>query len=160
MKSNTYLLLLTLLLAASCKTIKPDAKHPDKNGTLILSMERTPCFGRCPVYTIKLYENGLLVYNTKQFTDTTACRYTVLTKEKVAGVKTLFNNSQFFDLANQYPEDKKTPTDLPSCILFYNNGTQQKTITDKKWGAPETLTALEKSVDSLVNVKILHFCDN
>lgn len=160
MKSNAFFLLFTLFLAASCKTIKPDVKHPEKNGTLILSMERTPCFGRCPVYTIKLYENGLLVYNTTKFTDTTACRYTVLSKERMAAIKTEFDKSGFFSMAAQYPEDKKTPADLPSCILFYTNGTQQKTVTDKKWGAPESLTALEKSVDSLVNVKILHFCDN
>ena len=74
--------------------------------------------------------------------------------------RTMFNNSGFFKMANKYPEDKQTPADLPSCILFYNSGTQKKTITDKRWGAPDTLTALEQNVDSLVKSGILHFCDN
>ncbi len=160
MNYTTHIAASVLLFAASCKAAKPDAKHPDKNGTLILSMERTPCFGRCPIYTIELYENGLLLYNTKQFNDTVACRYLVLNKQQVDEVKTKFDTSGFFKMANKYPEDKQTPTDLPSCILFYNNGTHKKTITDKRWQAPETLTALEQSVDSLVKTKILHFCDN
>lgn len=160
MNYTIYITALVLFFAASCKTTKPDAKHPGKNGTLVLSMERTPCYGRCPIYTIELYENGLLLYNTKQFNDTAACRYRVLNKQQIEDVETMFNSSGFFKMANKYPEDKQTPTDLPSCILFYNSGMQKKTITDMRWGAPETLTALEQSVDSLVKSEILHFCDN
>jgi hypothetical protein len=63
-------------------------------------------------------------------------------------------------LADQYPEDKKAPIDIPSCILFYSNGAQQKIITDKRLQTPESLTVLEKSVDALVNLKKLQFCDN
>ncbi len=159
MNRATCLLLLLLTTIASCTTTKPDVKHPEKNGRLILSMERTPCYGRCPVYTINLYENGLLIYNAKQFTDTSGCFYRVLSKYEITEVKDRFNNSGFFKMSNQYPEDKKTPTDLPSCILFFSNEDQQKTIIDKRWQTPETLTALEKSVDSLVNSKILQFCD-
>ncbi len=160
MNRTLFLFLFALFIVSACKTIKPDVKHPENNGTLILSMERTPCFGRCPIYDIKLYENGLLVYNAKKFADTAGCFYRVLSKQEINAVKEKFNNSVFFQLANQYPEDKRTPTDLPSCILFYNNGTAQKTITDKRWETPETLTTLEKTVDSLVTSKILQFCDN
>ena len=155
MNRTNYLLLL-LLFIASCQTIKPDVKHLEKNGTLLLSMERTPCYGRCPVYTINMYQNGLLVYNAQKFTDTTGRFYTVLSKQKMEELKNRFTTVGFFSMANTYPDKVKTPTDLPSCILFYNNGTQQKTITDKRWQTPETLTTLEKTVDSLVDFKILN----
>lgn len=160
MNNPLYIVASFLFFVAACKTTKPDAKHPDKNGTLILSMERTPCYGRCPIYTIELYENGLLLYNTRHFNDTAACRYRVLTKQQIDEVKVKFNSSEFFKMANKYPEDRQTPTDLPSCILFYNDGIQKKTITDKRWETPEKLTALEQTVDSLVKSEILHFCDN
>ena len=155
-----YLFLSCILIITSCKTTKPDVKRAEKNGALILSMQRTPCYGRCPVYDIKLYRNGLLIYNTKQFADTVACRYLILSKQEIEEVKSRFDNSNFFSLADQYPEDRKAPTDIPSCILYYSNGAQQKTITDKRLQTPEALTTLEKSVDALLNFKKLQFCDN
>ena len=122
-------------------------------------MERTPCYGRCPIYDIKLYDNGLLLYNAKKFTDTVGCFFRVLSKEEMATLKDKFNKASFFKLAAKYPEDGNTPTDLPSCILFFNNGSNKKTVTDKRWKTPETLTGLEKSVDSLIDLKVLQFCD-
>jgi len=154
------LFIISMLSVYSCKTAKPDVKHPAKNGLLVLSMERTPCFGRCPVYSIRIYENGLFVYDTKKFTDTSACRYSLLSKEELAGLKQKFSDMNFFQFEDKYPADKRTPTDLPSCILFFNNGKQQKTIIDKRWDTPETLTQLELAVDNLVNSKKLQFCDN
>jgi hypothetical protein len=152
--------LLLVLFATACKTIRPDTRNPENNGTLVASMERTPCFGRCPVYSVKIYDTGLLVYEAKKFADTTGCFYRVLSKQEMAGLRESFNRAGFFKLADKYPEEAKAPTDLPSCIVFYTDGTAQKTVTDKRWETPETLTRLEKGLDSLIHAGILHNCDN
>lgn len=51
-------ILLFLFGVMSCATSKPTkSKHP------IIEIERTPCFGKCPVYILKIYENGNIDYN-------------------------------------------------------------------------------------------------
>jgi len=160
MNLQTLVALLFTLVISGCKIIKPETQHLERNGELILSMERTPCFGRCPVYEIKLYKSGLLTYQGKKFTDSVGCFYRIISKKQISDLKLQFDSANYFSMADKYPEDKKAPTDLPSCILFYNNGNQQKTITDKRWQSPETLTALEKEIDKLIDFQILHFCDN
>ncbi len=151
--------LVLLVWVSGCKTLKPDARHPEKNGALVLSMERTPCFGRCPIYQVKLYENGLLIYDAQKFTDTTGCFYRVLSKQQLNQIKNRFAAAGFFSMANTYPEDVKTPTDLPSCIVYFSDGKKDKTVTDKRWKTPEALTSLELQIDSLINFKNLQFCD-
>lgn len=150
---------LLVCIAGGCKTPKPDNKKPEKNGRLIMSMERTPCFGRCPVYQIKLYANGLLIYNAEKFTDTVGCFYSVLTKSEVKAVEEKFKQADFFGLEDTYPLNNQTPTDLPSCIVFYSKNGREKTVTDKRFKSPEVLTQLENSIDSLVKTRILQFCD-
>lgn len=153
------LLFLLFVLVAGCKTQTPNTKDLDKNGPVIISLERTPCFGRCPIYSIKIYGNGLLVYDAQKFNDTTGVFCSVISKTELETLKTHFNNSGFFQMADKYPEDAKSPTDLPSCIVYYNNGSVQKTVTDKRFKTPETLTGLEREIDALVNFKKLQFCD-
>ncbi|HLP53245.1 MAG TPA: DUF6438 domain-containing protein [Chitinophagales bacterium] len=158
MKITTCLLLL-VAFGASCQTMKPDAKHPDKNGPVVVSLERTPCFGRCPVYDIKLYENGLLLYNAVKNTDTTGCFYAVLNKDEVAAIKDKFNKSGFMQMADRYPEDNRAPSDLPSVVLYFNNGTAQKTVRDKRWETPIALAELQTTIEELVRTKKLQNCD-
>lgn len=157
---NLRLLVLFLVyFLCGCKAQKPDSKNLEKNGRLVLSMERTACFGRCPIYQIKLYQNGLLVYNAEQFTDTVGCFYSVLTKPEIAVIEEKLKQANFFGLADSYPVGVQTPTDLPSCIVFYNKNGRQKTVTDKRFKSPEMLTYIENSIDSLVNTRKLQICD-
>lgn len=51
-------ILLLLFSIISCVTPKST-----KNQHPIIEIERTPCFGKCPVYILKIYENGNIDYN-------------------------------------------------------------------------------------------------
>ena len=160
MNSLRLFLLLSVFLSSSCKTNKVDLLHPENNGELILSMERTPCFGACPVYEIKLYSNGLLLYNGKRFTEKIGCCYRKVTKQEVKSVADYIASSGFFALENKYPVLGKAPTDLPGSTLYFKHGTNEKTITEHSWETPVLLIEIEKKVDSLIQLKILQFCDN
>ena len=156
---SAWLLCLVLLLAA-CSGGKIDAAHPEKNGQLLLTMERTPCFGGCPIYEVKLYENGLLLYNGKRFTPKTGCWYRRLSKADVKAVKAVFNVEGFMEMDAEYPKGKKAPVDLPGCVLtFYFSSTAVKKVTDKGWDTPEPLKRLQARVDSLVAPEKLRSCD-
>lgn len=142
----------------SCKATKVNAQIAKED--VILSLERTPCFGRCPVYEIKIYANGLLLYQGKRNVADTGCHYRKISKQELASLKEAFCNAGFFEMADSYPENERAPVDLPSCIIFFKSGNQEKTLTDHHWNTPEKLTLLEKKIDFLTTSKFLQFCDN
>lgn len=164
MKHKAFLFLQSCLILSllfgmhSCKTTKVNAQGA--KGDVILSLERTPCFGRCPVYVIKIYEDGLLLYQGKRNVADTGCHYRKISKQELASLKQAFSNVGFFEMADSYPESERAPVDLPSCIIFFKSGNQEKTITDHHWKTPEKLALLERKIDSLTTSKFSQFCDN
>lgn len=160
MKSIGLLCLAILFLGSSCKTNKVDLIHLENNGELILSMERTPCFGDCPVYEMQLYSNGLLLYNGKRYTEKSGCHYLKVSKEKISELTAYILNAGFFELQNKYPVSGRPPSDLPGCTIYFKNESREKTIEEHGWETPSSLTDIEKKVDSLFITKKLQFCDN
>jgi hypothetical protein len=158
MKSCTILPLL-FVLVYSCKPTAINVQQPYKNGRIIMSIERTPCFGACPVFTATLYQNGLLLYNGKRFSTVIGCHYAVVSANEIKKVKAWFENEGIFMMKDKYPEEDLVPTDLPSCILYYSNGKKEKRIIDRGWRTPEVLTNLETKIDTWVNMQNLQFCD-
>ena len=153
-------ILVTLFLLCNCQTAKIDLDHAYKNGKLIASLERTPCYGKCPIYEIRVYENGIVLYNGKKFTEKEGCYYRRISKREVKGIQALFVSEGFSDLNNMYPSDIKSPSDLPSCIVrFYDNNNIAKVVTDKGKDTPEGLKRLEVMLDSLASPGKLHSCD-
>jgi len=57
-----------LVIAAACSTLYPSTKNVDSY-QLRARYEQGPCFGRCPVYKLSLYQNGLVVYEGERFTN-------------------------------------------------------------------------------------------
>lgn len=123
-----------------------------------MRMERTACFGSCPVFDATLYENGLLIYNGKRFTYSLGCHYAIISKDQVKKLQAWFADANFWGLKDKYPEEDIAPTDLPGCVIFFNNGKQQKTILDRGWKTPKTLTELESKVDTWISIQNLQSC--
>jgi hypothetical protein len=148
-----------LLLLSFCQTSKVNLTDPDKNGKVVMSIERTPCFGSCPVYDATLYSNGVLIYHAKHFTMQTGCFYAQVSKSEMAKMRGWFKDAGFFNLKDAYPEQDIAPTDLPSCTLTYNEAKKQKTIVDKNWNTPDPLINLERKLDTWINIQNLQSCD-
>lgn len=158
-KGFIFFMALQLLFLTGCKTTAPNTKHPEQNGEVIVSMQRTACYGRCPIYDITIYKNGLLIYNAKQFTDTTGCFFRQLNRQQLSTIKKWFATANFFGMAAKYPEDKAALTDLPSCIIFYQDGKRKKTVTDRHVDTPPALKHLEQQIDALIAKENLQNCD-
>lgn len=148
-----------LLLFAGCKSSKYSINEPDKNGGVVMSIERTPCFGACPVFTATLYENGLLLYNGKRFTYSLGCHYAIIPKAEINKVRAWFEDAGIYLMKDKYPEQDIAPTDLPSCILTYKKGKKAKTVVDRGWETPQQVTDLQTKVDTWVSMQNLQSCD-
>ena len=56
-----YLLIIFIIILSSCKTTSNQIFNDQKK--LIISLEKTACFGTCPILKIEIYNNGAIVYN-------------------------------------------------------------------------------------------------
>ncbi len=55
------------IIALALVAVLPAAAQ--ENSQPVITLERTACFGACPVYTLSIYADGTVVYNGERFVD-------------------------------------------------------------------------------------------
>ncbi|NND95236.1 MAG: hypothetical protein HKN45_10245 [Flavobacteriales bacterium] len=114
--------------------------------SLLFQFERRPCFGRCPVYKIMIFESGYTTYQGVNFVDYMGYYYTRLPQTEVALIYTRIAETDFFSLQDKY--DNENITDLPSMIFRANAMGQDKRIV-ARYEIPEVLIDLGKEIDRM-----------
>ena len=68
MQKASYIIIIAITLTLSCKSKeKMSQSNSSVADTILLaSIERTPCFGKCPTYKISIYQSGYVIYEGKQ----------------------------------------------------------------------------------------------
>jgi hypothetical protein len=137
----------------SCKTHTASttltgAQHPD---SIFASIERSPCFGRCPVFTAVIYNNGKAVYEGRtgvtrlgRFTGTASGEQMKLLEEKAAelSIDTLSN-----EYVNEHLAD--FPSHRMSILIKGNLKTVYVMETDPPSVIPDFESFLEKILDQV-----------
>lgn len=120
---------------------------------VVITLERTACFGFCPVYTLTLQGDGTVVYEGKDFVRVKGRAEITITKEKVEQLVSEFKEVDYFSLNDKYNE--RTITDAPSVITSITIDGKTKTIEHYHgdFNAPEQLTELENRIDEIINSK-------
>ena len=135
-----YLLFWLLILLSSCKTTTEQVIENQKE--LIISLEKTACFGRCPVYKIIIYNNGECLYNGIKFVKKSGEYNLKINKREIDKILSQAKEIGFDNLKNEYSE---MITDLPTTYIMINN----KKIKDY-YGAPKELKELESLIESMI----------
>lgn len=108
---------------------------------LELQMDKNPCFGTCPYYTLKIYQGGIASFEGKRDVDKLGWHVKRLSQKEYDGVKRAFGSSNFFELENDYPSDL---VDLPkTAISWYKDG-NSKTVTGDDTSRPSIVLGLDK----------------
>lgn len=119
-------------------------KHPNTSTSkieLIISLQRTACFGTCPIYKIEIYTDGSGIYTGTRFVKNIGVSKFQLSKTDVNKILEFANKIGFSKMKNEYSEPI---TDLPTTYITIN----RKTIKDYT-GAPEELKKLEELIDQI-----------
>ena len=118
---------------------------------LLASIQRTACYGRCPVYKATFMDNGEVKYVGKHFVEKEGTYKTLISAEEVLAIKNKIDEVDYFGLDSLYP----TPiTDFPSSITEVNlNGKKKKVVN--RASPPANLKTFEKFLDSLLEGKEL-----
>ncbi|HHM21925.1 MAG TPA: hypothetical protein ENJ20_07860 [Bacteroidetes bacterium] len=143
MKNQYFLILILFLWVVSCET--PNPYQYDVAD--FIELKKDPCFGFCPVYTIKINGRGEVVYNGLKNVEKEGTWYRILPPERVNGLFSAFEEAGFWDFNDEYTAQV---TDLPTTWITLVLGEKTKTIKDY-YGAPEKLKTLEAMIGKIVS---------
>ena len=141
---------LAIAVAGSaCGGTKPDAE-PARAVTI--TMERTPCFGSCPVYRLELDSSGKVVYEGRGFVKERGRREATIPAADVQALAKEIEAAGFFALRDNYPPDA---TDNASVITTVTIDGKSKRIEHdlSSSTAPAALEGLYRRIDDVARSK-------
>jgi hypothetical protein len=154
----------SILLAASlaaCHGSTP-ASTPAPAGTAArdeaasaVSLERTPCFGSCPVYRVTISRGGMVRFEGTRFVGHVGADSAQVEAAAVDSLLAELERGGFFDFEEQYvsgaPGCGLYATDLPSAITTVNDGSRGKQVNHDRGcsDAPRALATLEDRIDEV-----------
>ncbi|PZF71213.1 DUF6438 domain-containing protein [Taibaiella soli] len=113
-----------------------------------VKMNRTACFGRCPVYSVEIYDNGLVRYSGQYYTDHQGVYETNIGKSKAQNLMKQFSKYRVDTCQNEYVS---RISDIPGIIYNIKYGKTNKRINNAHFG-PMYLRTLAANIDSLSQV--------
>lgn len=127
----------------------PAASDSTTERTLFASIERTPCFGRCPTYSMKIYMDGYVEFNGIRDVDMIGTYTTTISEDKLEAILRQAEEIKFFTFEDKY--DDGMITDLPSTTTVIR-GTDGKTKSVmRRHGYPKRILTLEQLFDNLID---------
>ena len=112
----------------------------------LIEMEKTPCYGQCPVFTIKIDHRGNGLFKGVENTVHLGLYSFSLHKDEMTQLRSMFDSIGFFNLEDRY---FSYVSDLPTVYISYISEGREKKIMDY-YGAPQDLKDLEKQIESMV----------
>jgi Domain of unknown function (DUF6438) len=121
-----------------------------------VSLERTPCFGRCPVYGISVLPSGVVSYEGRANVRVVGTATSRISPDRVQALLLELERAGYFTFANRYALSEPTclrySTDSPSAISSATFRGRTKRIEHDYGcgGVPGALTLLEKRIDEVL----------
>lgn len=147
--------LVSCALTAPLSTGTPQPTSAPNYSDLVITLERTACFGTCPVYKLTVYGDGRAEYEGEMFVAVEGRQTATISAEQVRELAAAIEKANYFSLKGDY---SALATDLPSAITTVTLDGQTKTINH--YGmcgypdidtAPEELCDLENKIDKIAN---------
>ena len=113
---------------------------------MLIELKRTPCYGFCPVYTLKIDKNGKGLFDGVENVEKIGSFSFSLSQDELVALENAFLQVDFYQLKNIYDG---LVSDLPTTYITYNKDGNRKKIMDY-YGAPEELRTLENRIETLV----------
>src|SRR5262245_49630613 len=101
---------LLMLMVFGTPSVKVQGPESDP----VITLERTACLGKCPVYTVNILDDGRVIYEGNRFVAVTGKQTSNIAPKTVAAMIELFKGAGYFDWDEAY--DTQTVSDLPTVI--------------------------------------------
>lgn len=145
---------ISLIAVSGCKQ-KAQLSADAADSSLVVSLERGPCHGTCPVYRVDVYGDGKVQFDGKQHVAKTGLQTGTASVAAIQELLGKFKASSFAKADTAYMMDSpgcgQYATDLPTARLTAKIDGTMKTVQHDRGcrNAPEYLRTLEAQVDSV-----------
>ena len=145
--SGIIILLVVSLIYLYSQLTQPP--KPTEFGDVLITLERTACFGTCPVYKLSISGDGKVVYEGIRFVNITGTQTTQISQDKIKELVDEFYNIGYFALKDKYDAPI---TDMPTTITSIAIDGRIKKVGNY-YGAPKKLDELENKIDEITDSK-------
>lgn len=119
-----------------------------------IKLQRTMCFGTCPVYSVTADNDGNVNYYGEMFVYKSGEHYWKISKKKVKQLNALIEDFGFKSFI--YEPGDEFITDQPSCITTVKHSDGKTKEIDHYYGhifIDNSLTAFEKKIERIIGTK-------
>lgn len=113
-----------------------------------IALERTPCFGACPVYKVTLKPDGTVIYEGKRFVEKLGRFEGRINEDDYANLAKATDTLGFWKFKDKYTAPI---TDMPSALVTIQQGEKSKTTDNYAGRGPAELWAIEQLIDKVVD---------
>jgi hypothetical protein len=154
-----------LALAAGCSRPSADVEpgapraRASASDSARISLERRPCFGTCPVYTVTLEGSGVVRFEGVRFVKDSGTSVRTVPPARVDSLLGELEAAGYFTFADRYamgePTCPRYASDLPTIITQVRIGARLKRIEHNRGcaDAPERLSMLERRIDEVAGTE-------
>jgi hypothetical protein len=125
--------------------------------SVVLTLERTPCFGTCPVYRVTVTADGIVRFDGKSHVPRPGSAVGRVPKARLDSLLAELDAGGYFSFEEAYvvgsPACGNAATDLPTVTTSVRLGGRSKRIEHYRGcaAAPEALSRLEERIDEVLN---------
>ena len=117
--------------------------------SVVIRLERGPCYGTCPVYGVTFYGDGTVRYDGKDHVRIRGSQTAVIAPDAVISLVEEIERSGFFSLNDAYTQ--VSITDAPSAVVYVATDGKKKQVRHYlgDFKAPKSLETLENRIDEV-----------
>jgi len=117
---------------------------------VVVGLKREACYGKCPAFELKLYNDGTIKYHGKSNVKNLGYFIAYAGKETVVDIQTKAETMGYFGLNSQYPPSGKPQIyDMPQTTTFVKVDNKEHRITNRH-DSPAALFKFENHIESVV----------
>ena len=154
--------MLLVVCAAVTHTGCAEPRHQDQHAApvraplaipLLVSLERSACYGICPVYSLTIHRDGAVEYQGERFVKVKGKATARLSEPSLAELERAVNSAHLEGMATSY--EHANVSDRATVTISFERGGSVSSVRHNlgDGSAPSALADLEKSIDAIVGVE-------
>ncbi len=136
------------MAASSCPASDATAPISAVQGKDFVELQRTACCGTCPIYTVRLYADGKLIWHGEKFVSLIGEATGRITAEEATAILQNARKEGFWSLCAGYTVGV---TDQPTTLTSLSIDSDVKKVSEYGHTAPPSLHALGVQIDTITD---------
>lgn len=160
-----YAIFFSALVLFACGTTKNGTNGNSSNGknpgtehvaffedlaqgdSLFASIRKGYCYGRCPVFEMKIYNSGFITYEGTANVELLGKHTGWATKDQMLVFFDKANDAGYFEMEDEY--DNPGVSDLPETTTSLVMAGKRKTVR-RRYGYPQSVVVFEQTFENLI----------